>query len=319
MSRAVTYRCVHRTLYGYGSPVSQSRQVVHLAPRTTPHQTCLDWSIDIAPDSHRTTHGHDYFGNIVSHSTIEVAHGSLDIAATSTVRLRAHGGHDPDATPPYARVRDWLATPGGRERLSAADYLFDTRTVRRDAAFAAFARDCFADTTPVLAGAVGLMDRIHSRFDYVPGATTVATPLTSVMKNRKGVCQDFAHLMLAALRSLGLAARYVSGYLLTHPPDGAARLIGADASHAWVSLFVPGSGWIDLDPTNNCLPELEHITVAWGRDFDDVSPVRGVFLGGGGAHTLEVSVDVRPVVLPLAREASRSDSPGDPARSERRD
>ena len=173
-------------------------------------------------------------------------------------------------------------------------YRFASPYVGLDAAFEVFAADCFPPERPLLEAVQALMQKIHGEFTFDASATLVATPLLTVLEQRRGVCQDFAHLMLACLRSRGLAARYVSGYLLTQPPPGQARLVGADASHAWVSVYCPSNGWVDFDPTNNLLPALEHITLAWGRDFADVSPLRGVILGGGH-HDPDVQVTVTPL------------------------
>jgi transglutaminase-like putative cysteine protease len=155
-------------------------------------------------------------------------------------------------------------------------------------------RECFPEGSPILVGVRALMIRIHREFAFDPKATTVSTPVMEVFERRRGVCQDFAHLMLSCLRSIGLAARYVSGYLLTRPPPGNKRLVGADASHAWVSVYCPGHGWVDVDPTNGIFPSLEHVTLGWGRDYDDVTPLRGVLLGGGD-HELDIEVTVAPV------------------------
>jgi transglutaminase-like putative cysteine protease len=166
--------------------------------------------------------------------------------------------------------------------------------VRNKRELAAWTSACFPPGAPLLAGVRALMNRIHDDFAFDPKATTVSTPVMDVFAHRRGVCQDFAHLMLSCLRSIGLAARYVSGYLLTRPPPGRARLVGADASHAWVSVYCPDYGWVDADPTNAVFPSLEHVTLGWGRDYDDVIPLRGVLLGGGD-HTLDIAVTVAPI------------------------
>ena len=179
-------------------------------------------------------------------------------------------------------------------RRPVQQYTAASRHGRRIEALRDYARTSFTDNAPVLAATHDLMRRIFEEFTFDPSATDVSTPVESVFKERRGVCQDFAHLMISALRSLGLPARYVSGYILTHPPPGQPRLQGADASHAWVSVWAPETGWVDFDPTNNVIPHGEHVTIAYGRDYDDVSPISGVLLGGG-AHTVEVAVDVAPV------------------------
>jgi transglutaminase-like putative cysteine protease len=194
----------------------------------------------------------------------------------------------------------WRPEP---EVLEATQFLFESPCARLKRRLRDYAADCFLPEEPILAAAKRLMAKIHGEFKFDADATTVTTPVMAFFSAKRGVCQDFAHLMISCLRSTGLAARYVSGYLLTGP-GGKSRRIGADASHAWTSLFVPGSGWIDLDPTNNVLPALEHMTVAWGRDFSDVTPLRGV-INGGGVQTLEVKVTMEP-----AMEEAASSSPG---------
>jgi transglutaminase-like putative cysteine protease len=182
-------------------------------------------------------------------------------------------------------------------QLEANSLLFESPYVRVKREFATYARPCFTPRRPLLDAVQALMNRIHSEFEFDPEATTVSTPVLKVLEDKRGVCQDFAHLMLSCLRSLGLGARYVSGYLLTQPPPGKPRMIGADASHAWVSVFcldADGGRWVDFDPTNNLIPDTEHITLAWGRDFGDVSPLRGVILGGGDEPELDVAVTVMP-------------------------
>ena len=177
--------------------------------------------------------------------------------------------------------------------IDATRFLFESTRVRNKRELAAWASTCFPKGTPLLVGVRALMNRIHAEVTFDPKATTVSTPVMEVFERRRGVCQDFAHLMLSCLRSMGLASRYVSGYLLTRPPPGRKRLVGADASHAWVSVYLPDHGWVDADPTNAVFPALEHVTLGWGRDYDDVIPLRGVLLGGG-EHELEIKVTVAP-------------------------
>jgi transglutaminase-like putative cysteine protease len=213
---------------------------------------------------------------------------------------------------PWDAVRARLAYTAGRRPhpadLEAARFLFESTRVRNKRELAAWTSACFPPGTPILVGVRSLMNRIHDQFKFDPKATTVSTPVMEVFAKKRGVCQDFAHLMLSCLRSIGLAARYMSGYLLTRPPAGRPRLVGADASHAWVSVYCPGHGWVDTDPTNAVFPSLEHVTLGWGRDYDDVIPLRGVLLGGG-EHALEIAVTVVPVAeyedvfgQPLPRE-----------------
>jgi len=231
----------------------------------------------------------DYFGNGASYFAIGVPHNRLVVTARSQVRVSAPPL--PERTPAWEQVRDRCASDKLTEDSTAGEFRFDSTYITRQPAYAEYAAASFAKGRPLLEGVRDFTARIFRDFKFDPRATTVATPLDEVLKKRRGVCQDFAHLAIAGLRSLGLPARYVSGYLETLPPPGKARLVGADASHAWVSVWCPGHGWIDADPTNNLLPGDRHITVAWGRDFSDVSPLRGVVVGGGGS-TLGVSVDV---------------------------
>jgi transglutaminase-like putative cysteine protease len=202
-----------------------------------------------------------------------------------------------DQSLPWDQVTEHLQGATDSEILDAQQFLYDSPYVTIDDDTYEFVRECFPPGRPILAGVMDLTSRIFKEFTYEGGVTDVSTPVKDVLKARKGVCQDFAHVEIAALRSLGLPARYISGYLLTHPPEGQEKLVGADASHAWLSAWCPGLGWIDFDPTNNCIPNDEHITLAWGRDYGDVSPING-FMVGGGHHTPTVSVDVSPVSLP---------------------
>jgi len=305
ISAAARYHVVHETSYAYDSPVSLSRQHLHLTPRDCAWQSCIAHEISIDPEPTLSHSRVDHFGNPVRQFAIEAPHSSLVVRAESTIEVRPHlpvGGAPGSlaaalaASPPWESVRAALAYGAMPVLLEANCFLFESPFVRVKREFAAYAGPCFAPQCPLLEAVHALMSRIHSEFEFDSEATTVATPVLQVLQDKRGVCQDFAHLMLACLRSLGLAARYVSGYLLTQPPPGQARLVGADASHAWVSVYCPGADgemWVDFDPTNNLLPDTQHITLAWGRDFGDVSPLRGVILGGD-EHDLDVAVTVTP-------------------------
>jgi len=293
----VPYRVTHATVYTYEETVSRSQQLLHLAPRAHPRQRCLAHAIDIDPLPARRLDRVDSFGNPVSVLEFDRAHRTLAITSNMRVEIAPRPALDLASSPVWPDV---VAGFGYRaahaldaSTLEASRYRFESPFVRIKSAFADYARDCFAPTLPLLAAAQALMEKIHREFTFDPDATHIATPLLDVLANKRGVCQDYAHLMLACLRSLGLPARYVSGYLLTRPPPGRPRLVGADASHAWISVHDPVHGWVDFDPTNKVRPDTEHITVAWGRDFGDVSPQRGVILGSG-AHELEVKVTVVP-------------------------
>ena len=290
------YQLTHRTKYTYKGSVTVSHHLARLAPRTLPSQRCPWHELEIHPvPVGRGVHV-DSFGNTATYFEVEGKHDALEVIARSLVEVFAVRVQNPSATPSWETVRDACQgeklTPGS----DAGIFRFASPMVPLGPDFAAYARTDFPPGRPVLEGVVALTKRVFTEFRFDPRATNVTTPVAEVFKKRAGVCQDFAHLMLACLRSLGLPARYVSGYLETAPPPGKPRLIGADASHAWISVFCgEAAGWVDTDPTNNILPGERHITVAWGRDFSDVSPLRGVTLGAGGQR-LEVAVDVMPVV-----------------------
>lgn len=292
-----TYVVVHETRYDYEYPVGLSRQIVHLTPRAMPWQTCRKHVLDVTPHAEILARGEDVFGNPTTSFVIEADHAELVVRAESLVEVRARSVPPDDATPPWERVRDRL-TYKAAERPDPADleatrFLYESTRVRNKRELAAWAQRCFPKGAPLMTGVRALMHMMNDEITFDPKATTVSTPVMEVFERRRGVCQDFAHLMLSCLRSLGLAARYVSGYILTHPPPGKPRMIGADASHAWVSVFCPGLGWIDADPTNRMFPSLEHVTLGWGRDYDDVIPLRGVLLGGG-QHELAIEVTMCP-------------------------
>ncbi len=296
---SVRYHVLHETRYDYGSPVSLSQQQLHLSPRILAWQQIEEQHIDIAPPPSWRRDGQDSFGNPVTWIAFHTPHDTLRISSAMTIAVTPHLPTCLETSLPWEVVCDRLAYDASAPRpedLDAARYLFESAHVRIKHELALYAADCFPPGTPVLVGARRLMAKIFDEFEFDPEATTVSTPVLEVLENKRGVCQDFAHLMIACLRALGLAARYVSGYLLTRPPPGKPRLIGADASHAWVSVYAPGNGhdWVDFDPTNNLLPNTEHITLSFGRDFSDISPLRGIILGGGGTEP-EVAVTVFPL------------------------
>jgi transglutaminase-like putative cysteine protease len=295
------YQVLHDTHYRYSAPVSLAQQLAHLWPRDCARQLCHERHLTITPQPTRRQDGLDLFGNPLTRLAFERPHDELRVIACLRVEVLAREGLALEDSPVWEEVAAALRYSGqplSAELLEAARYRFQSPYVHLKQAFAAFGADCFAPGRPLLLAVRALMQKIFKEFTFDAAATQVATPLLQVLEERRGVCQDFAHLMLACLRSQGLAARYVSGYLLTQPPPGQPRLIGADASHAWVSVYCPRQGWVDFDPTNNLLPALEHITLGWGRDFADVSPLRGVILGGG-SHDPEVRVTVTPLEEPL--------------------
>jgi transglutaminase-like putative cysteine protease len=288
------YSVHHRTTYTYAHRVFQSYHLFHLSPRSVPHQVIESHRLTIAPEPGLQWDGVDYFGNPFLVLNLEEEHDRLVVDSEAIIEVLDQPAPDLRATTPWDRIarreidraflldKDiWQYVPAsshGRHVLAIADY----------------ARASFPEGRPVLEAVSDLTRRIFTEFTFDPSATDISTPVEQVLERRRGVCQDFAHLQIAALRSLGLPARYVSGYILTHPPAGQPKLQGADASHAWISTWAPETGWVDFDPTNNVIPHGEHITVACGRDYDDVSPISGVLLGGG-AHTVAVAVDVNPL------------------------
>jgi transglutaminase-like putative cysteine protease len=292
------YRVEHKTAYRYSEPVMLSHQQLHLTPRPLAHQRSHAHEIVIMPVPTLRREINDAFGNPITEIAIESAHNALEIVARTAVAASAPVIPEAGETPGWETIREALRYRAGWHPdaaiLEATQFLFESPHARVKRALRAYASDCFKPSRPVLAAAVALMGKIHDEFEFDAGATTVTTPVMKFFEHKRGVCQDFAHFMISCLRSTGLAARYVSGYLLTRPPPGKPRRIGADASHAWISLFIPESGWIDLDPTNNLIPSFEHITLGWGRDFSDVTPLRGV-INGGGIQTLKVKVTVEPV------------------------
>jgi transglutaminase-like putative cysteine protease len=288
------YALRHTTRYEYDLPVVHAHHMARLRPRQLSHQRVVSSELSVKPGVSSLTEKLDYFGNITdvlevaeTHEVFEVT--SLSIVTTLPNRL--------SEDPPLG-LMTWEAAAQALDDtelyLREGELRYDSPLVRVHQVFKEYAATTFTPGRDLVDGVIELNRRINEDFKYEPAATDVSTPLGQVMRERRGVCQDFAHVAVACLRSVGLAARYVSGYLETIPPPGKERLVGADASHAWASVLVPGHGWLDLDPTNNLLPSERHIWVAWGRDFSDVSPLKGVVLGGG-AHRLTVGVDVAPV------------------------
>ena len=286
---------VHETRYAYARPVLLSQQMLHLTPRVLARQGCSAHRIVIEPEPAELAHAEDYFGNPVTRALFTAPHEALRVRAESEVQVIPRAA-DPlaGASSSWESVRERLRSLEAPPLLEPTEFVFESPHVEIFGALAEYAASSFAPGGPLLAGAADLMRRIHADFEFDSTATSVATPLRAVLGQRRGVCQDFAHLMIGALRALGLPARYVSGYILTTPPPGHPRLIGADASHAWVSVYDPVAGWVDFDPTNDCLADDEHVTLGWGRDFGDVTPMRGVILGGG-EQTLAVHVTVAPI------------------------
>ena len=286
----------HETRYDYTPPVKTAQHMAHLRPLDSPRQKLLGHTLEISPLPEQQSDSEDAYGNIRTLFSLRSAHDRLEVVARSVVETSAP-----------ARSTNLVAWDSVREQMRyhreasydpAAEFVFASPHVPRHPEFLAYAQTSFSPGRPMLQAARELMDRIHADFEFEDSATDVATPALEAFEMRKGVCQDFAHIMLACLRSLMLPARYVSGYLLTEPPPGKPRLVGSDASHAWVSVYLPeaeGAGqWVDLDPTNGRAPADDYVTIATGRDYSDVSPLRGV-IRGGARHELRVAVTVAPI------------------------
>jgi len=294
------YRIRHVTRYAYGGEVVHSHQMLRLTPRRMAHQSTLSHSLAISPQPVVRAEGEDAFGNPVTRVQIDRAHESLTVDAQMEVEVRLRPPRPAEESQPcgeLARSLRYDARPLSPEDLEVRRYVSESPYVRVKRGFSDFAADCFPADAPVLVCAETLMHRIHREFTYAPGETHVMTSVLDVLGTKRGVCQDYAHVMIACLRAQGLAARYVSGYLRTLPHSGEPAepdLVGADASHAWVAVYAPPFGWVALDPTNDRRVGRDHVTLAWGRDFGDVSPLRGVILGGSG-HELTVNVSVLPL------------------------
>jgi transglutaminase-like putative cysteine protease len=299
-ARPSRYQVLHTTAYSYSEPVPVCHNEVHLAPRPLPRQRVLSHRIDVDPAPTQLASHLDYFGNDVGRFSIEQGHDRLWVRATSRVEVDPAPPWHEWPSLPWESVRDQLAAAAlaGSATADAVQFRLDSPHVRRSAQFADWAGASFQPGRPWAEAFVDLTARIHREFAYDPEATTTGTPVDEVFALRRGVCQDFAHLEVACLRSLGLAARYVSGYLSNERSPAAdgggggdAGMVGADASHAWVSCWGGDAGWFDLDPTNDCAAGHLHITLGWGRDYGDVCPIKGVYVGGG-RHSMQVAVQV---------------------------
>ena len=289
----MVYQATHITRYRYQSPVSQSLSETRLTPRTFPGQTLHESRIHIQPEPAVLEHRKDYFGNNVTTFAVFKTHDHFSATAVSVVEV------DPKPWEMFPTIswevtRDRIAGQSDAALLDPYEFIFDSPYVTAAPELADYAGSTFIPGRPLVDAVTELSHRIHAEFRYEPKSTSIDMPLLEVLGNRRGVCQDFAHIMIGALRSLRLPARYVSGYLRS----GAAYQ-GADASHAWVSVFVPGSGWLDFDPTNDVRPSDGHVTLGWGRDYGDVTPVKGIALGGG-KQIVEVEVRVEPISLPAS-------------------
>jgi len=284
----VILQALHTTTYSYSEPVSLCHTEVRLRPRTDSGQRLLEHRLVVEPEPSSITAHSDFFGNDVSTLTIGEPHTTLRITATSLIENNGADTIHPALTPPWEQIRDAVREYRTGAAFAAFQFTFDSPRIPLTKAFADYAFPSFTTNRPILQCATELCQRIFTDFKYDSKATTVTTSVEQVLRTRLGVCQDFAHVMIACMRALGLPARYVSGYLRTGENG-----TGATASHAWVAIYCPGFDWLDLDPTNNVMPSTDHITLGWGRDYSDVPPVKGVALGGGD-QTVEVEVHVVP-------------------------
>lgn len=288
------YLISHTTRYDYEQPVGSCYNLAYMLPRDTAQQKLKQVDIQVQPSIAMSNRRSDYFGNQVFQFSIEQDHTQLSVTVTSEVeidKVQSNRNLDFGNTCTYARER--LRESSDEACLNAREFLLDSPMIQQHPELAAYAAPSFADDRPFLSAVMELNERIYRDFIYDPEFSDVATPLSEVFKHKRGVCQDFAHFAIGCLRSLGYPARYVSGYLETLPPPGQEKLIGTDATHAWFAVYSSGEGWFEFDPTNNKMAGEQHITTAWGRDYSDVTPLKGVIFGGGQTHQLSVSVDVR--------------------------
>jgi transglutaminase-like putative cysteine protease len=290
------FRVTHSTHYRYSEPVSLCHNVAHLRPRTTASQTCYSSQVTVSPSPFKVHAWEDLFGNQQDCFSVQEPHSELNVTALSEVEVATSGNLLDSAFPiGWEQALEHLRESGDPQVLDARQFTLESNFIEVSAEIIAYASTSFPARRPLLEAVHDLMQRIHRDFVFDPHFSSIATPLQQVLEHRRGVCQDFAHLAIACLRARGLAARYVSGYLETVPPPGEQKLRGADASHAWFAVYVPYQGWVDFDPTNDQIPVDRHITAAWGRDYADVAPLKGVLFGGGETHRLEVAVDVERI------------------------
>lgn len=286
------YTIRHETEYAYAEPVTMGYNAAHLRPRGGVRQRLLRHDLEVTPTPAVRHDRTDYFGNTATYFTIQDWHTQMIVGSTAEVEVKPTPTLMLGVSPPWEAVRDGVRASRTAEGLDAFAMSFESPMCPESADVRAYAERSFTPGRPILEAASDLTARIFREFDYDPATTTVATPLDQALRQRSGVCQDFAHVFIACVRSMGLPCRYVSGYLRTFHDPG-QQLIGADATHAWASVYSESLGWVDFDPTNNQIPSEQHITIAWGRDFGDVSPVKGLILGGGD-HAVEVRVTVTP-------------------------
>jgi transglutaminase-like putative cysteine protease len=295
------YRVRHTTTYIYADSVDLASHLVHLSPRRLAHQTVHHAKLTAVPAPARLTEGKDHFGNRIAWIFFDRPHARFEVTLHAQVDVEFPPAPAPETTPPWEQVAA-AAQSGGAAGWQAAEFTFESPMVGADAAAAVYAAVSFPPGRPILAGLLDLNARIKRDFAFKAGVTNVYTQVSKVMSQRAGVCQDFAHVMICGLRALGLPARYTSGYLRTYPAPGSVPRLGADQSHAWVGSWLgPDHGWMDFDPTNDLVVHDEHVVLGWGRDYGDVSPVRGVLLGGR-RHTVTAGVDLIPETVAAKSE-----------------
>jgi transglutaminase-like putative cysteine protease len=287
------YTIKHRTWYAYAEAAPVCHNMLHLAPRDMPRQVCSDYRLRIVPEPALIMRRTDWFGNFVDYFSIEGSHNGLEVTSQCVVQVSSAPKLTPSDSLPWETVVRQSTADAATADLTIYQLTLRSARVRPSAHLRDYAFPSFTVGRPILEAIVDLTARIYRDFEFDPKATTVHTPLEELLKLRRGVCQDFAHLAIGCVRSMGLPCRYVSGYLRTTPPPGKPRMIGADASHAWASVHCGPLGWVDFDPTNNALIGESHISIGWGRDYGDICPIQGVFVGGG-EHSMGVSVDVIP-------------------------
>ncbi|WP_340158869.1 transglutaminase family protein [uncultured Maribacter sp.] len=294
------FNITHITKYDYNAPVSYCHNIATLRPRESKGQELLDYTIEISPEPAEITERKDFFGNYITRFSIQTEHRTLKVTTKSKIKreyAQYHESFNSEACKNITMNHALAALQGmDAETLEAKQYVLESIFIRRtDKAIRDYAELSFKGDRSVFEAAYELMQRIYTDFDFDSEFSTISTPIEEVMKEKKGVCQDFAQIAIACIRSVGLPARYISGYIETLPAPGKEKLIGADASHAWFAIYIPGFGWVDFDPTNNQIPKDQHIVVGWGRDYYDVPPLKGVVYGSGQSK-LKVAVDIAAVV-----------------------
>ncbi|MBF0286996.1 MAG: transglutaminase family protein [SAR324 cluster bacterium] len=287
------YSITHTTVYQYEKDVTLCHNEAHLSPRPLPHQQCLSTTLNIIPTPEVYEEREDIFGNRVAYFALQRPHHKLEVTAQSVLLIENRELPQLQDSLPWEKATTLMQEQPSEEMLDVRYFTFPSPKIQTFSALKDYTLASFSSNRPLLEAVMDLTSRIYHDFTFDPKATNVTTAIETVFEKKRGVCQDFAHLAIGGLRSIGLAARYVSGYLETLPPPGKPKLVGSDVSHAWISVYCPYYGWIDFDPTNNVIPQNQHMVVAWGRDYSDITPLKGILFGGGKKHTLKVSVDVR--------------------------